>query len=116
MARSYDIKGLNLEIVNGQNSGQVDWVLTYPVGLYGVILFLNGNAWGDTTTVQVIHPTYGVVAEYGKDCAMPLSTKIDVEADPNEPSDLPEGLTIRLVYNAIDTNGRRITVWVKHKR
>lgn len=81
----------------------IDYVLTEERWINGVRIIAKGAAWGDYLKFQVIHPTYGVLNEFG--------TKWYIDADNAKqgdvvvpyPAKIPAGLTIRLLYTSVGT-------------
>jgi hypothetical protein len=85
----------------------IDYTCPYDLCITGAVMLVKGGVFGDKCSLQVVHPTYGVLNEFATDWAIAEDTQKQFELALEYPANLPTGLKIRLVYKANATAGTR---------
>lgn len=85
----------------------VDLLLTADHCLTGCLVLVHGAKIGDTTSLQIVHPTYGVVNTFATDWFMSSDRENQFILDLSYPANLAAGLTIRALYKATAEAGSR---------
>ncbi len=90
-------------VVNSTGITNVDLDLADDYLLTGGQFLVKNAKLGDTASLQIVHPTFGVVDQFVTNfrCSEDSHRQFDLQLP--YPSKLPAGLKIRLVYNCTDT-------------
>lgn len=117
MSAKHDMKSFRLTIANGQSSNYVEWTpsTTIPTSLVAMNIFPINQIIGDVVKVQLIHPVYGVIATYAEGTHL-TATPVDLAFDRADTLDIPANITIKLIYDAVDSNGREFVFWVRYRQ
>lgn len=86
----------------------LDYVLTEERWIDGVEIIHIGAAQGDTVNFQIVHPTYGVVDEFGSSWNIDSTVGKQGAVVLSYPAKLIAGLTIRCAYISVGI----ANVWV----
>ncbi len=81
----------------------IDHVLAQDRFINGVQLILKDHVYGDSVKFQVVHPTAGILDEFGTDWFVAEDKQEQGQIMVPYPASIPAGLTIRLVYNSVGT-------------
>lgn len=110
----HDLKSWKLNVENGQTEGSIQWTLSAPCDLVALHLFPINSILGDKVKIQLL---YGetVVDTYATDTYIAKSD-VHMNFDRQDPLAIPAGLTIKLIYTAVDTNGRDLILWIRYKQ
>jgi hypothetical protein len=100
-------KGVSGTAVAGTTTN-IDHVLSEERWIDGVELSQVGAAVGDTVNFQVVHPTYGVVDEFGASWNIDSASCKQGAVVISYPAKLLAGLTIRCAYTSVG----EADVWV----
>jgi hypothetical protein len=76
----------------------IDLLLTDDVLFTGGVLLVKGGHFEDKMSMQIVHPTYGVVNEFVTDFRIAEDTQKQFEMKNEYPAKLPAGLTLRIKY------------------
>jgi hypothetical protein len=92
--------GLVTGVVNSVGSHSFDFQLAENRYITGVEVFADAPAHGDSIDFQVVHPLAGVLDQFGTGWYMSSGTKTYNVY----PAYLPQGLIVRVIYNATTNN------------
>lgn len=84
-----------------------DLLLADDYLITGGVLKVKGAKFFDLATLQIVHPTYGVVNQFVTDYCMNEDTQLQLHLEIPYPAKLIAGLLIRLVYKATADAGTR---------
>lgn len=93
-------KGVAFTVTAGQVSN-LDYTLSEERWIDGVELIQDNAIFGDSVKFQVVHPTYGILDEFGSDWIIDASIGKQNPVILSYPAKIPAGLTIRIIYNSI---------------
>ncbi|TXH10650.1 MAG: hypothetical protein E6R04_04775 [Spirochaetes bacterium] len=85
----------------------VDYSVPFDACLTGAVVIVQGAKIDDKVSLQVVHPTYGVLNEFVTDWFMADDQSEQFALQLNYPANVPAGLTIRAVYKATADEGTR---------
>ena len=102
------IDGKILELPIDSTEGYIEWTFDYLVEIQGMdgLVIGDGAAEGDYITMTIQHPIYGEIKRFANNLYMYKNELYSVICD--RVSQMPSGLSMRLTYNAVDGNGRKI--------
>jgi hypothetical protein len=87
--------------MNYGTTTNLDYTLSEERYIDGVEILQNNAAVGDSVKFQVVHPTYGVLDEFGDSWYINASAGFQSPVILSYPAKIPAGLTIRVVYNSV---------------
>ena len=118
MAKSLYISGTTLEIQSGTSSGYSEITLDNEYEFYGIIVMLENPVFGDELDFKINAPDNSEVRDYSTNTF--LTSKVNLieikTSDRDDPAELPAGFKLKIIYNAIDTNGRKAIFWYRLKK
>jgi hypothetical protein len=85
----------------------VDYTCPFDLCITGAVLLVNGGKFGDKCSLQVVHPSYGVVNEFATDWAIASDQQKQFELALTYPANIPSGVKLRLLYKATSEAGTR---------
>ena len=95
----------------------IDMTLTDDCLITGGILMVKNGYFTDKLSMQVVHPTLGVVSEYVTDFRVVEDSQRQFELNINYPAKIPAGMILRIKYTpSTDVGVRYISVnYMLHK-
>jgi len=95
----------------------LDLELTDDCLLTGGTVGVEGGVFGDTLSIQVVHPIAGVVAQFITDWHVLSDVQKQMDLTNVYPAKIPAGLKLRLVYTSTNlTTGGKVAVnYILHK-
>lgn len=108
------VDGRLIEIPAAQDKVTVDITYTHDSKLVGIRLFLEDCKHGDYGTLTIEHPTDGELSRFGNTAYLPPGQR-DIEVfvpEETAGSEVLANLIYRLKVNAIDTDGRKMIMWL----
>ena len=94
--------------VNENETINADYTLTDDMLMNGGVLIVKEAKITDKVSLQIVHPTYGVVNEFVTDYRLAEDQQVQFKLDLPYPSKLLTGLTIRCKYVASEEKGQRV--------
>lgn len=93
-------RGFSSVATAGQASN-MDYTLVSDAHIDKVDIYLQNQSWGDYMSFQIVHPTYGVVNEFGDNWFVNSSREKQEPLDPPQISNLiPAGMILRILYTS----------------
>ncbi len=81
----------------------------------GAIIITSDCKYGDYGTLEIVHPTAGVVGDLGMVHLPPGDREITVSVDKSN-TEVLAGLKYRFTLTAIDALGRNVIIWLMVKK
>lgn len=85
----------------------LDLPITDDMLMTGGMLNVKGGDFHDTVSLQVVHPTYGVVNQFVNNYRIIENTQRQFDITLNYPAKIYAGLILRISYTASSTVGTR---------
>jgi hypothetical protein len=99
--------GIQQNVTAGQTVN-IDYVLTDDLLILRGVLLVKNSSQGDYVDFQVLHPVYGLVAQFVTSWFIDPDSTTQETPTSNYPAKLAAGLTLRLVYHSVGQSN----VWV----
>lgn len=94
--------------VNENETINADYTFIDDTLMNGGVLIVKEAKITDKVSLQVVHPTYGVVNEFVTEYRLAEDQQVQFKLDLPYPAKLVAGLTIRCKYVASEEKGQRI--------
>lgn len=93
--------------VETSQTTEADYILADDHLLTGGVLIVKEAKIGDKVSLQIVHPTLGVVNEFVKDYGLAEDQQVQFSLNLEYPAKLATGLKIRCKYVASDDSAKR---------
>jgi hypothetical protein len=115
MAKKHNVKTMLLTIPEGSNTGYVDWVPNRTVLIYNIKLIPQNIVAGDTGLLEFLY-NGAVVSTFGEEgVLLDHNDTMEIKFPQDDIVNLLYPLSARIKVDAVDSNGRKLLIWIQYK-